>query len=483
MRVELSQAPAAAVDGALRCLGLFAGEELPPDLRDAAGAEDARAQEGSLSVLRPEGGRALVVGLGQRDEFEPERARVAAALAVRQARRLDAAAIAWQCPPGAAVPAALTAGTILAAYRFDRLKSAADRDRDEVEIESLTLHGAADPERAAATVPVARAASAAANRARDLQNLPANICDPAFLADRAREIASAGERLEARILGAAEIEAEGLGGLAAVAAGSAKDPALITLRYAGAGPRSAGPTLGLVGKGVTFDSGGISIKPAAGMELMKKDMSGAAAVLEATAAIAELALPIDLIAVVPAVENMPSGSATRPGDVITQLNGRTVEVNNTDAEGRLILADALTWAVRAGADRLVDIATLTGAVVVALGSSHAGLVANDDDWAERVAAAGATVGELVWRLPLHPEYKELMRGTTADLTNSAPKRKAGAITAAAFLEEFVDGVTWAHLDIAGTSWDVGREYVGKGATGFGTRLLVELASGLAGAGR
>ena len=208
---------------------------------------------------------------------------------------------------------------------------------------------------------------------------------------------------------------------------------------------------------------------------MKKDMSGGAAVLEATGAIAELGLPVNLIAVVPAVENMPSGSATRPGDVITQLNGRTVEVNNTDAEGRLILADALTWAIREGADHLVDIATLTGAVIVALGSSYAGIVANDDEWAERVEGAGSIVGELLWRLPLHPEYKELMRGKTADLVNSAPKRKAGTITAASFLEEFVEGVTWAHLDIAGTSWDVGREYVGAGATGFGTRLLIELA--------
>ena len=477
MRVELSQAPAPAADGALRCLGLFAGDELPADLGDAPGAEDVRAKENGLSVLRPVGGRVLIVGLGERDEFDSERARVAAALAVRQARRLDASAIAWECPAGRGIPAALTAGTIMAAYDFDRLKSAAaERDDDDgAEIEALTLHGASDPEFAAATVPVARAAAEAANRARDLQNLPANICDPAYLADRAREIAAVGEQLEVGVLGGAEIEAEGLGGLVAVSAGSAKEPALITLRYSGAEPGSDRPTLGFVGKGVTFDSGGISIKPAAGMELMKKDMSGAAAVLEATAAIAALALPVDLITVVPAVENMPSGSATRPGDVITQLNGRTVEINNTDAEGRLILADALTWAIREGAEQLVDVATLTGAVVVALGSSYAGLVANDDDWAERVTAAGATVGELAWRLPLHPEYKRLMRGTTADLTNSAPKRKAGAITAASFLEEFVEDVTWAHLDIAGTSWDVGREYVGKGATGFGTRLLVELA--------
>ncbi|MCB0864746.1 MAG: leucyl aminopeptidase [Solirubrobacterales bacterium] len=472
MDVSISSAPPPDSGDTLVCIGLFAGDELPADLADAPGAVDVRAKFKSLSVLRPEGRRVLVVGLGERDDFDSERARVAAALAVRQAQRLETAEIAWDCPEGGSVPAAIAGATILASYRFDQLKSSAADDDPDPELSALTLHGASDATFAAGTVPVAVASARAANRARDLQNLPANICDPAFLGDRALEIAAANERIEARVLGGAEIAAEGLGGLLAVSAGSVKEPALITLRYRGS---EAGPTLGFVGKGVTFDTGGISIKPSAGMELMKKDMSGGAAVLEATAAIAELGLPVDLIAVVPAVENMPSGSATRPGDVITQLNGRTVEVNNTDAEGRLILADALTWAIREGAERLVDIATLTGAVIVALGSSYAGLVSNDDAWAEEVAAAGAIVGELAWRLPLHQEYKDLMRGTTADLTNSAPKRKAGTITAASFLEEFVEGVTWAHLDIAGTSWDVGREYVGKGATGFGTRLLIELA--------
>jgi leucyl aminopeptidase len=232
---------------------------------------------------------------------------------------------------------------------------------------------------------------------------------------------------------------------------------------------------------VTFDSGGISIKPSAGMHEMKMDMSGGAAVLEAIAAIAELDLAIDIVAAVPATENMPSGTAIKPGDVITQLNGKTVEVNNTDAEGRLILADALTYCVRElGAERIVDLATLTGAVLVALGSTYAGLMANDDDWAAAVTKAGAESGELVWRLPLHEEYKQLTKGTVADLTNAAAKRKAGTIYAGSFLEEFVDETPWAHLDIAGTAWDTGREYVGKGATGFGVRLLVRLALDLTG---
>jgi leucyl aminopeptidase len=208
---------------------------------------------------------------------------------------------------------------------------------------------------------------------------------------------------------------------------------------------------------------------------MKMDMSGGAAVLEAIAAIADLGLPVRIAGCVPATENMPSGTATRPGDIITQLNGKTVEVNNTDAEGRLILADALTYCVRElGAERLVDVATLTGGVVIALGSTYAGLLANDDEWAERVRAAGERTGELAWRLPLHPEYKDLTRGKDAQLTNSSAKRKASTIYAASFLEEFVDEVPWAHLDIAGTAWDVGRDYVGNGPTGFGVRLLVAL---------
>ncbi|MDX6634696.1 MAG: leucyl aminopeptidase, partial [Solirubrobacterales bacterium] len=258
--------------------------------------------------------------------------------------------------------------------------------------------------------------------------------------------------------------------------GGSEDPRLIVLRYAGGG---SGPRLGLVGKGVTFDTGGISIKPSGGMEEMKMDMSGGAAVLEAVGAIAELELPLNVIAVIPSTENMPSGHAIKPGDIITQLNGKTVEVNNTDAEGRLILADALAYAVELGAERIVDLATLTGAVEVALGSTYAGLIANDDELATEVIAAGEETGELLWRLPLHPEYKELMKGAVADLSNLGKKRKAGTITAASFLQEFVGKTPWAHLDIAGTSWDVGRAYVGNDANGFGVRLLVAFARHLA----
>ncbi len=325
-------------------------------------------------------------------------------------------------------------------------------------------------------VRASHASSEAANRARELQNLPANVLNPEGLAERARAIADSSDKIELTVLDREQIRAQGMGGLEAVSDGAGAEPRLIALHYRGGGTE----TVGLVGKGVTFDAGGISIKPAGGMHEMKMDMSGAAAVLEALAAIVELELPLDLAVVVPATENMLDADSMRPGDIITQLNGKTVEINNTDAEGRLILADALTYCVRnMGAVRVVDLATLTGAVVVALGSTYTGLLSNDDEWARQVEDAGRRAGELAWRLPLHPEYKELTRGRAADLTNSAYKRKAGTIYAASFLEEFVDEVPWVHLDIAGTAWDVGREYVGNGATGVGVRLIVELARELA----
>jgi len=474
MRLVLSDSDPAASTADLLCIGLRDGDQLPAWLAGAPGADDVRTGYRELTMLRPERpARALVVGLGDREGFDPERARVAAALAVRQARHVAARTVDWLVPEHertASVAAALTTGTILAGYHFDRFKR---DDGNRPAIDALTLFGADDP---GGRTETARVAAEATNRARDLQDLPANVADPAFIATRAREIAAAHGTVEVEVLGPEELEREGMGGLLAVAAGSAKGPALIVLRYSGGG--SAAP-VGFVGKTVTFDSGGISLKPPTSMPDMKMDMSGGAAVLEATAAIAELGLPIDLISVLPAVENMPSGTATRPGDVITQLNGLTVEVNNTDAEGRLILADALTWTARQGAERIVDVATLTGAVVVALGSTYAGLIANDDDWAAEVEAAGDVVGELAWRLPLHREYTEMTKGSIADLANAGRKRKAGTLFAAAFLEQFTEGAKWAHLDIAGTAWDVGREYVGKGATGYGTRLLVELAGRLA----
>jgi leucyl aminopeptidase len=269
------------------------------------------------------------------------------------------------------------------------------------------------------------------------------------------------------------IVAAGMGAFAAVAEGSHAEPRLIVLRYDGGG---TGPHLGFVGKAVTFDTGGISIKPAAKMHEMKFDMSGGAAVIESMNAIATLGLPVKVTAVVPATENMPGGHAMRPGDIVTASNGKTIEINNTDAEGRLILADALVYAAQQGAERIVDLATLTGAIVVALGSTYSGLFANDDDWFAEVSAAGDASGEIGWRLPLHPEYLELTKGQYADLQNASEARKAGSALAAEFLRQFVDDKPWVHVDIAGSAWNNGRAYVGNGASGYGTRMLIELAT-------
>ncbi|MGE5408459.1 MAG: leucyl aminopeptidase [Syntrophothermus sp.] len=475
MEVEVRAGDPLAAAPELLAIGLPEGGSLPEALAAAPGADAARPRFKSLaSVFPADGPRVLVVGLGEPEKLDAERLRVAAAVAVKEAARLEAARLAWVPPDGIeprAAVAALVTGTVLGAYRFDRFRR--DPDEPRAAVGSLTLFAAEElaPEAAAALT-----LATAQNRARDLQNTPANFATPAALADRAIEIAAEREAVSADVLGREEIVAMGMGGLAAVSQGSVEEPRLIVLRYAG----GSGETVGLVGKGVTFDTGGISLKPGASMHEMKFDMSGGAAVLEAVAAVADLGLALDLLAVVPATENMPSGSALKPGDVITQYNRKTVEVNNTDAEGRLILADALAYAIELGATRLVDIATLTGAVVIALGSTHAAVVSNDDDLARELVDAGAETGELTWRLPMHPEYSELMKGTVADLSNLAAKREAGTITAASFLAEFVDGTPWAHIDIAGTAWGVGRAYTGEEASGFGVRLLAELARRLAG---
>jgi leucyl aminopeptidase len=449
-----------------RVVALFEGESLD-DARLQRLVELGEAKPGLKKVAvahedAPGGGqrRVLIAGLGKRDELDAERARVGAAAAAERAKELGAVSLSWAAPAGEGVAGAIVEGTLLKLYSFDRFKSSGDDD-DSDGVESLELAGGAVDE---TDVERARIAAEAANAARDLQNLPANVATPAFLADRAAEIAAEHEALEVELLDREAIVGRGMGAFAAVAQGSHVDPRLIVLRYRPAG--ASGPHLGYVGKAVTFDTGGISIKPSSKMQEMKFDMSGGAAVIEATGAIARLGLPLTLTAVVPATENMPSGHA---------VNGKTIEVNNTDAEGRLILADALCFAVEQGAERLVDIATLTGGVLISLGHTHAGLWANDDDWYSVVAAASDASGEIGWRMPLHPEYLELTKGSVADLQNASDQRVAVSNYAAEFLRQFVDERPWVHVDIAGTAWGMTRNYVGKGASGFGTRMLIELA--------
>jgi leucyl aminopeptidase len=466
-----------------RVIGLFEGESLPDGpLRALSESGEARGKPRSVAVAHSDDGRRLiVVGLGKRDEFDSEKARVAAAVAAGRARELSAKALSWEAPAGAGVAGALVEGTLLALYKFDRFKSSSDSEEDDgssegSDVESLEVVSA-DADIAAA-VERAAVTAEAQNAARDLQNLPSNVATPSFLASRAEELAGAHSSLSFEAFGPDEIAAREMGAFMAVAQGSDTEPRLIVLRYDGGGPH-----LGYVGKAVTFDTGGISIKPAAKMHEMKFDMSGGAAVIEAMGAIAALEIPVRITAVVPSTENMPSGHSMKPGDIVTASNGKTIEINNTDAEGRLILADALAFAVSEGAERVIDLATLTGAIVIALGSTYAGLFSNDDDWCREVEAASEATGELGWRMPLHPEFFELTKGQYADLTNASDQRKASSCYAAEFLRQFVDDHPWVHVDIAGTAWGQGRAYNGNGASGFGVRMLVELAQRAADAER
>jgi leucyl aminopeptidase len=312
-------------------------------------------------------------------------------------------------------------------------------------------------------------------RSRALATVPANLKTPAWLADQAVEVGEAAG-LEVTVWDGARLEAEGFGGILAVGGGSVHPPRLIRMDYAPPGASRRTPTVVLVGKGITFDSGGLDIKPSESMLTMKRDMSGGGAVIAAMAALRDVDCPVRVVGLVPAAENAVSGSAMRPGDVITHFGGRTSEVNNTDAEGRLVLADALDLARKRGATRLVDIATLTGAVVIALGHVATGVMGEPQSWVDTVLQASGTAGERAWQLPLFPEYKEQIKSTIADIANTGG-RPAGTITAALFLQNFVDTTPWAHLDIAGTGWNE-RDvpYSGKGATGAGVRTFVELAS-------
>jgi leucyl aminopeptidase len=482
MEVRATTDPPLETDADTVCVGLVEGEGVAHDVADGAlGAllesGEASTRPRKVAVAHAEGVRWLLVGLGARDELDAEAARVAAAVAEARARDLGARTLCWELPHHVddAFAGGLVEGTLLSAYRFDRFKS--DPGEDDRAAGSLVVsahHDVAGPVETAAVI------AAAQNAARDLQNTPSNELTPTRLGERARELAGDVDGLTAEVDGRRAIAERAMGAFGAVARGSDEDPALITLRYEPA--EATGPVLGLVGKAVTFDTGGISIKPAAKMAEMKFDMSGGAAVLEAIGAIARLALPVRVVAVIGATENMPSGHAVKPGDIVRARNGTTIEVNNTDAEGRLVLSDCLAWAVEQGAERIVDLATLTGAIIVALGSTHAGLFANDDAWAAEVEAAARDSGELVWRLPLHAEYAEMIKGRYADIVNATEARKASSITAAEFLKRFVGDVPWAHVDIAGTAWDLERPYARKGGAGFGVRLLVDLAQRVAAGG-
>jgi leucyl aminopeptidase len=484
VRVSATTESVEAIAADTVAVGLFDGErpavagaeELPAATSELLASGEARGDFKALALAHADGRRWLLVGLGKEADLTPERARVAAAKAHERALEIGAATLCWVAPANLAVSTALVEGTALADYRFDRHKSAAAESAGAAPKhlrELIVAARDADAMELERGVSEAAIVAEAANAARDLQNRPANDLTPTALVEHARALAEQIEGLSVESEGREGLLARGMGAFAAVAQGSEQEPALITLRYEHADAR--GPALGLVGKAVTFDSGGISLKPGAKMSEMKFDMSGGAAVIEAIGAIARLGLPVRLVGVVGATENLPSGRAVKPGDIVTSATGKTIEVNNTDAEGRLVLADCLHHAVSLGAERIVDLATLTGAVIVALGSTYAGVIANDDELAQRIATAGERSGEIVWRLPLHAEYDELIKGRYGDLNNAPEDRKAGTIVGGAFLSNFVGETPWAHLDIAGSAWDLGRAYAPKSASGYGVRLLVELA--------
>ena len=428
--------------------------------------------------------KVIVAGLGPSKDFDFEGVRAAAGWAMRAAGRgrprtvatiVHGAGIAG-LEPGAAATATVE-GSLLAAYSYEELKTV----EGDGGVEELII-----VERDESKFPIIETGvrrgevlAKATALARDLVNRPANLVTPTALAEVAADIARRGG-LTLQVLERADFERLGMGAFIAVAKGSDEPAKLIVLRYQ---PREEeggrNRPIAFVGKGLTFDSGGLSLKASEGMEGMKSDMAGGAAVLGAMEAIATLKPAVEVIGIIGATENMPSGHASRPGDVVRAMNGRSIEVISTDAEGRMVLADAVAYAKNLGAARVVDLATLTGACVVALGGIRAGLFSNDDELAGIVERAAARAGEKVWRMPTDPEYRELLKSDVADIKNSGG-RAGGAVTGALFIREFVGNVPWVHLDIAGMAMNQ-RElpYVPKGATGFGVRTLVHLAELLA----
>jgi leucyl aminopeptidase len=405
-----------------------------------------------------------MVGLGKKAKSTPEVIRKGAGLAIRIVRKLKTVAfLPVDDPQDTITP--LIDGAILGDYRFDQLKS----EKNESLIKSVYYFiGATNIPQA--FVDAVRTMNEGTLIARDLSNMPSNLLTPENLAAEAVDLGKA-YKIPVKVLDEAQIKRLKMGALLGVAQGSANRPKFVIWEYKGADPREA--PIVLVGKGVTFDSGGISIKPAEGMEAMKGDMGGAAAVISALAVLGQLKPKINVVGITPLVENMPSGTSYRPGDVLTASNGRTIEVISTDAEGRLILADALIYAKRYNPKYVIDIATLTGACVVALGQNIcAGIMGKDQGLIEALIEAGQQSGERLWQLPLWDDYQELIKTTVADMKNTGGKW-GGAITAACLLANFAEGYTWAHLDIAGTDHEEtgNHPYRYKGATGFGVRVL------------
>ena len=477
MKIALETKPLDRVEAGALIVPVFEG--VKEERFGAAGLADAGEVSGKREELtllhQPPGvaaARVLLAGAGKPEKFDPSEMRKLAGAALRHLKSKSVKKIALALEGERATPefaCAAVEGAILADYEPDRYKTADDKKS----VQSFTV--VADGAGLEEAVAVGRILAEAQNFARGLVNEPANLLTPAKVAGAALQMATE-YGLECEVLEKSRIEELGMGALLGVAQGSAEPPALVVIRYTPANPGSQAH-LALIGKGVTFDTGGISIKPADGMEKMKYDMAGGAAVMGAMRALAELKPALRVTAFIPCVENMPGSRAQRPGDIVTAMSGKTIEVINTDAEGRLILADTLVYARRLGCTHLVDAATLTGAIVVALGHLNVGLFANHDGLRDRVMEAAKASGERMWPMPLEDDYKDYLKSPFADLANVGG-RWGGAVTAAMFLKEFAEDTPWVHLDIAGTAWlDEAKPFLSKGPSGVPVRTLVRLATG------
>lgn len=458
-------------------------ERLKGRLQRLADDGELKGDLGKTVLLHTDGElnarRVVVAGLGKRDEVDADALRTAASAVVRRVADVGGT-IAWMLDESLPLSfdeqaRAIVEGTLLGSYNPARWKT---DERPGKPVEKIVIC-AADGNGLAETAGRTGRVSKWVNFARDLANSPPNELTPEALAVRAGELA--GPNLSVEAVQPAQIDELGMGALAAVGRASSNGPRLIVLRYDPPGAKRDDLVLGLVGKAITFDAGGISLKPALKMQDMKGDMAGGAAVIAGTAAVAELELPVRIVAVVAAAENLVSGDSFRPGDILRAANGKTIEITNTDAEGRLVLADALWYARREGATHLLDLATLTGAMELALGDFYAGLFANEDDWLQEILAAAKASGDHAWPFPLHPRYRRYVDSSLADLKNSSDLRQGSPVLAAEFLREFAGEGPWAHIDMAGPGFlerSRGDYLTQRGGTGYGVRLIVELAQRL-----
>jgi leucyl aminopeptidase len=464
--------------GALKDLDRITGGVLSATLR----AGEFKGESGETALIRfvPSGkvkaSRLLLVGVGSPDEYTLPKAADVAGTATRflRKRSIKSFALLPRCKGDAsAVARSATLGYVLSQFELDKYRT---KDKNDKAVTNFVVCiDGARPGDLKAGIASGQVIGDSMNFTRDLANEPPNILTPTEMARRAQEMAKE-VGLKCEVLDEARMQKMGMGSLLSVSAGSTQPAKLIFLKYTPEkSTAKSGELLGFVGKGITFDTGGISIKPAEHMDAMKYDMSGGATVIGTMRAIALLKPTIPVIGVVAAVENMPDGNATRPSDVVTAMNGKTVEILNTDAEGRLILADAVAFAEKQGATRIVDMATLTGAVIVALGDLNTGIMGNDQAFVEEIIACGKEAGEDFWQLPVSKDYSKLIKSDIADIKNIGPRGKAGTIIGAVFIQEFIDKAKWAHLDIAGTAWCDGvRPHVAKGPTGVAVRTLLTL---------